>query len=75
MWGILWSNRSTRQIRLLYSLANIMNVDFIPAHIEELYGMKEETRMKWVNWLNEPSVETVPNVPCPIWKETLQTLS
>ena len=47
--GLLWSNRPTKQVRLLYSLATILNIDFIPQRLETIYGIRH--RNEWIEWI------------------------
>jgi hypothetical protein len=71
--GLLWTNRSTKQTKLLYSLAKILQVDFIPQRLETIYGIKHADA--WIEWMEkEEDVEQrpIPTVECPIWKEVIK---
>ena len=70
MFGLLWSNHSTKKIRLLYSLAKILNVEFIPQRLETLYGIRH--KKEWIEWIQNDE-DTLPKVECPIWNELIQT--
>lgn len=77
IWGYLWSNRSTQKIKLIYYLCKQFNLEsFIPAHLEKQYNQLDSEKAQWLNWVSCKSSDAIlPEIPCPIWKEKVDSTS
>lgn len=72
VFGMMWSNRSSKQVRLLYSLAHLLGIDFIPESVSRVHEMSDQRRNAWTEWVqNGSDVGAIPSEPCPIWGESL----
>ena len=73
LWGILWTNRSSRQMKLLYFLAQQLGLELIPSNLQRQYGTTQRQIDSWCNWIkaDDIDIDAIPDVECPLWKQKL----
>lgn len=72
VWGRLWQNVNPQRTRLLYYLVQELSLDtYIPQNLERMYGIEEQRRRHWTNWILSPDESTIPDSKTPIWNEVI----